>query len=206
MKLSKLFLILPVFAMVACANNPVQPSEEDKSTITEEEFTAIFQDLKLFKEDNVIFSANFIEENFYMYVEAEDGVCKVYQDDTEKNEEEYVEFFGKEFDVIEYEDGTWCATSYPLSFASAYFFDRSAFIPFEFKEFKRDETNKSYVAKETRLIVETDDITCENVEIKFNEGKPTLITFSFYNTDKPENAGTFTQTFTYGNAHVVNPK
>ena len=207
MKLTKLLLLVPAFAMIACSKNaPVQPSsEEDKSQITEAEFTAIFQDLRLFHEENVFFRAEIVGKGA-MITEAENGVTKFYDEPYVENTEKYIEFEKDYFSVIEYDEGYWYASQYDADEASSYYFDNTAFIPFSFKDFARDEATKSYKAE--TAIVEDDghEYTFNNVEIKFENAKPTSITFTYLYNGNPEDTIDFVETFVYGSAHVVNPK
>ena len=206
MKLSKLFLILPVFAMVACANNPVQPSEEDRSLITKEQFDAAFQEGKLFKEDDVVFKAHFEGEGTVI-LEAEDGVAKIYGEGDK--EEDYIYFYfeeGKGFDIVKYDGMGWYATHYSEDRLQEKLVDYAAFLPFEYKDIKRDDEKKAYVMTDTRMTVGEEDLTIEEAIFKFEDGKPVSVDFDFYFTNKPSDGGTFHQTYTYGNAHVIPPK
>ena len=208
MKLTKLFLLIPAFMMIGCKGNTPTPSEEDKSIITEAEFTAIFQDLRLFREENVVMRSEieFDGETFALTAEAENGVTKYYDEPYEENRERYIEFDDDVFTVIRYEDGNWYAKDNPMEEVNDYFFDKLAFIPFEFKDFTRDEDAKAYVAEEVIIDFDGDTNHFQDVKITFNEAKPVLVSMTFWYDDDPNQVANFTQTFTYGNAHVVNPK
>ena len=187
MKLTKLFLLIPAFMMIGCKGNTPTPSEEDKSIITEAEFTAIFQDLRLFHEENVVMRSEieFDDETFALTAEAENGVTKFYDEPYEENRERYIEFVDDEFMVIRYEDGNWYAKDYPMEEVNEYFFDKLAFIPFEFKDLTRDEDAKAYVAEEVIIDFDGDTSHFQDVKITFNEAKPVSVSMTFWYDDDP---------------------
>ena len=215
MKLTKLFLLLPAFAMVACANNPVNSSEaKDDSLITEEEFDAIFQDLKLFKEDNVIMTN---EISFYHnddepeknigIVQAENGKVSFRSSRDAEKSTGYVDFVNDEyFDYYSYEDGEWEIRSVDMSKVTEFFFNYAGFVPFAFKDVKRDEENKTYVIDEADIgDYEAERFIVSDGVFTFKDGKPISLSFEYRFNVEDDPYGAMTATFEYGKAHVVIP-
>ena len=208
MKLTKLFLLLPAFGMIACTNNPLPSIEEDKTIVTKEEFNATFQNLKLFKEDNVTLKTTVELGNRKekMIVESENGVTAYYGQGAEETDKRYIEFMDDHFNDIGYEDGSWYSTSHPLSEATEFFFKNLVFVPFSFEDVSRNEETKSYVTDKAIIEIGGEVYPFEKVDIAFNESKPVSISFLLTYGSDPSAKATFTQAFTYGDAHVVNPK
>ena len=204
MKLTKLFLLIPAFMMIGCKGNTPTPSEEDKSIITEAEFNAIFQDLKLFKEDNVILKNEMVGQEI-IYAESDKGITKVYPDRAEENDERYIQITDECFYVTRYKGDEWTTSEYELEELQGYFMDKVAFVPFVFKDFTRDDETKSYKANSVALELDGDIYDFKDLEFIFNEGKPVSATFTYIYEDDPSETLSFIQTYTYGGAHVVLP-
>lgn len=217
MKLSRLFLLIPAFMMMGCKNHNFQPSgnpsedsseKEDTSFITEEEFNAIFQQQKLFLEDNVVVKTVFSTGERDFFIEAENCDVKYYKSGDTDEDMTYLDFdIPKDFAVITCVDGVWYAKEYhQMSELKEFLFDKACFVPFLFKDFTRNDDRKSYGSSEIYMEVGEHQVYFKNIEIKFEDKKPTLITCSYYPKDHPENEESMEQTYTYGNAHVDNPK
>ena len=211
MKLTKLFLLLPAFAMVACSNNQVSSEAKDDSLITEEEFNAIFQDLKLFKEDNVIMTN---EISFYHddeknigIVQAENGKVSFRSSRDDEKGTGYVEFVNDEyFNYYSYSDEEWEIQSIEMSRVTEFFFNYAGFIPFAFKDVKRDEENKTYVIDEAVIGGdESEGFIVSDGVFTFKDGKPTSLSFEYRFRLEDDPYGAMNATFEYGKAHVVLP-
>lgn len=219
MKLSRLFLLIPAFMMMGCKNHNFQPSgnpssqeessEPEKNTVvTEEEFNAIFQQQKLFLEDNVVVKTVFSTGERDFFVEAENCDVKYYKTGDADEDVTYLDFdLPKDFAVIKCEDGTWYAKEYhQMSEFKEFLFDRACFVPFLFSDFIYNENHQAYGAQQIYMEVGENKVYFKNIEIKFEDKKPTSITCSYYPKEHPENEEGMEQTYTYGNAHVDNPK
>lgn len=219
MKPSRLFLLIPAFMMMGCKNHNFQPSgnpssqeqssEPEKSTVvTEEEFNAIFQQQKLFLEDNVVVKTVFSTGERDFFVEAENCDVKYYKTGDADEDVTYLDFdIPKDFTVIKCENGTWYAKEYhQMSELKEFLFDRACFVPFLFSDFIYNENHQAYGAQQIYMEVGENKVYFKNIEIKFEDKKPTSITCSYYPKEHPENEESMEQTYTYGNAHVDNPK
>ena len=210
MKLAKLFLLLPAFAMVACSSDKPSSQPVDPTVISEAEFTAIFQDLKLFKEDNFSLKTEVTTRDYVAWTKVDAGKVKIYeQEDVEDPEDAlYIEFLeNNEIDRIRYEDGAWQRNDITPDKAKEYLFQNSAFLPFEYKDLVRDEENKQY----TISLVEMDNYDDEtlyisDVTLAFNNNKPTKITFDFSFDEQGQDKNSMELTFTYGGVTVVIPE
>ena len=220
MKLSRLFLLIPAFMMMGCKNHNFQPSgnpssqeessEPEKNTVvTEEEFNAIFQQQKLFLEDNVVVKTVFSNGERDFFVEAENCEAKYYKSGDTDLDMTYLDFEVTKdyFSVVQYKDGYWYQTdNLQMSELKEYLFDKACFVPFLFSDFIYNENHQAYGAQQIYMEVGDHKVYFKNIEIKFEDKKPTSITCSYYPKEHPENEESMEQTYTYGNAHVDNPK
>ena len=201
---------------LGCKKQNFKPSDpvEDITVISEEEFNAIFHNYKLFLEDNVVLKTYISHSEEAFYFEADHGNMKFYDEKDSEEEQKYIYYYGdKGFDIIAYDkdDPGWFVDEHfndPTQLKYV-LFDEAAFVPFQYKDLVRDEDNKMYRIPSTVSIDEMDgksSILFKNVELSFYDKKPTSIKFDFQPSNHPSDAGSGSQTFTYGSAKVVNPK
>lgn len=216
MKLSRLFLLIPMVFTLGCKKQNFKPSDpvEDITVISEEEFNAIFHNYKLFLEDNVVVKTYISHNDEPYYFEADHGDMKFYCEKDSELEQRYIYYYGNQgFDIIAYDkdDTGWFVDQHFNDPAQLKYvlYNEVAFVPFEYKDLVRDEDNKLYRIPSTVVINEMDEkesILFKNVELSFYDKKPTSIKFDFQPVNSPSDAGNGSQTFTYGSAKVVNPK
>ena len=210
MKLAKLLLLVPAFAMVACSGDKPTSEPVDSTVISEAEFTAIFQDLKLFKEDNFTLKTEVTTRGYVAWTEVDTGKVKMYEADEEPDPRDafYMEFLENgDIDRIRYEDDAWQRNDITTDKAKEYLFENSAFLPFEYKDLVRDEENKQYTISLVEMDNFDDDtIYISDVTLAFNNNKPTKITFDFTFDEQGHDKNSMELTFTYGGVTVVIPE
>ena len=202
-----------VFTM-GCKKQNFKPNDpgEDITVISEEEFNAIFHDYKLFLEDNVVIKSlisHYPGEAFYF--EADHGDMKYYAEKDSELEQRYIYLDGtKGFDIIAYDKQQegWYVNEHHDNYRdlTIVLFEQAMFAPLDYSDLVRDEDRKIYKIPASIITVGEMSVLFKNAELSFYDGKPISINFEFQPTDSPSDAGSGSQTFTYGSAKIVNPK
>ena len=214
MKLSRLVLLIPMVFTLGCKKQNFKPNDpgDDITVISEEEFNAIFHDYKLFLEDNVVIKSlisHYPGEAFYF--EADHGDMKYYAEKDSELEQRYIYLDGtKGFDIIAYDKNSsgWFVNEHHDNYRdlTIVLFNQAMFAPLDYSDLVRDEDRKIYKIPASIITVGEMSVLFKNAELSFYDGKPTSINFEFQPTDSPSDAGSGSQTFTYGSAKIVNPK
>ena len=217
MKLAKLFLLVPAFAMLACSGkggSSSQPKPEPKGIVTEEVFDKQLNGCEfLLAEGSMTFDGSMTPANGVAqtaYIELEDGR---YHTQVDRNHEIYFEITDHDEEDDTYtlhefyiDDGEWVEDTETGVALGEIARMSLQFPPFEydFKDFTFNEELDAYTADEIDVEFEEDDYAMTNVVVKFVNGQWMKLAFEMADEG-------VTYAFNYevtkvGQTHVTFPK